>query len=137
MQQVLSLLRLSGGDSDVFYKFRHVRIACPACRILASHAAVQVFIDKTAYPHASENVIRDMRRDIDAIARTYYPLQQSKDVCFELGRMFMNMKVRRLAAAHVLCFACRRAVPLALVAATGARALMAHWRPYAGLPHRH
>lgn len=103
-QHVLALLRLANHDSDVFYKFK------------------QVLIDKIVFPYATELVQMDVRSDIEkACARLesllfllwnratvvtarlpslvlcqvfagYYPLQESKDICFEVGRMLMGLK---------------------------------------------
>eukprot|EP00466_Bigelowiella_natans_P008183 jgi/Bigna1/134792/aug1.26_g9500 len=74
LKLVLSLLRLSGYDSDVFYKFR------------------QFLIDKLGHPYTSEKIQQDIRRDIVEIYSLYYPLSKSKDVAFEIGRLFMSMK---------------------------------------------
>mmetsp|Transcript_27315 Transcript_27315/g.48293 ORF Transcript_27315/g.48293 Transcript_27315/m.48293 type:complete len:577 (+) Transcript_27315:113-1843(+) len=74
LKLVLSLLRLSGYDSDVFYKFK------------------QFLIDKVGHPYASEKIQQDVRRDIRQIYDCYYPLSKSKDVAFEIGRLFMSMK---------------------------------------------
>mmetsp|Transcript_3042 Transcript_3042/g.4527 ORF Transcript_3042/g.4527 Transcript_3042/m.4527 type:complete len:565 (+) Transcript_3042:19-1713(+) len=74
LKLVLSLLRLSGYDSDVFYKFK------------------QFLIDKVGHPYASEKIQQDVRRDIKEIYDCYYPLSKSKDVAFEIGRLFMSMK---------------------------------------------
>lgn len=74
LKLVLSLLRLSGYDSDVFYKFK------------------QFLIDKVGHPYASEKIQQDVRRDIAEIYDCYYPLSKSKDVAFEIGRLYMSMK---------------------------------------------
>eukprot|EP00954_Amorphochlora_amoebiformis_P005749 453861-Amorphochlora_amoeboformis.AAC.1 len=74
LKLVLSLLRLSGYDSDVFYKFK------------------QFLIDKVGHPYASEKIQQDVRKDIKEIYDCYYPLSKSKDVAFEIGRLFMSMK---------------------------------------------
>mmetsp|Transcript_3952 Transcript_3952/g.7585 ORF Transcript_3952/g.7585 Transcript_3952/m.7585 type:complete len:566 (-) Transcript_3952:196-1893(-) len=74
LKLVLSLLRLSGYDSDVFYKFK------------------QFLIDKVGHPYASEKIQQDVRKDIQEIYDCYYPLSKSKDVAFEIGRLFMSMK---------------------------------------------
>lgn len=79
LKHVLALLRLGGHDSEVFYKFK------------------QALIDKTMYPYAADNVQKDTRADIDLIEETYYPLQASKDVCFEIGRLLMGLKDYRSA----------------------------------------
>lgn len=65
-------MRLSGNDPDVFYKFK------------------QVFIDKA--PYASEKQQHDVALDMESVFMNYYPLQQSKDVPFEVGRVFMGLK---------------------------------------------
>lgn len=68
----ISIVRLSGDDPDVFYKFK------------------QVFIDKA--PYASEKQQHDVALDMENVYKNYYPLQQSKDVPFEIGRVFMGLK---------------------------------------------
>jgi len=82
LKHVLALLRLSRHDSEVFYKFK------------------QVLIDKTMYPYAADNVQRDIREDIAGVEETYYPLQSSKDVCFEIGRLLMGLKDYRGAVGY-------------------------------------
>eukprot|EP00752_Nemacystus_decipiens_P007851 g7013.t1 len=72
LRPALALLRLSQFDPDVFYKFK------------------QVFIDKG--PYAGEKLQNDIRRDVKLVHELYFPLQPSKDVAFEIGRIFMGLK---------------------------------------------
>ncbi|CAM9373962.1 unnamed protein product, partial [Phaeothamnion confervicola] len=72
LRTAMAVLRLSHFDADVFYKFK------------------QVFIDKG--PYATEKLQEDIRRDMLLVYDCYYPLQPSKDVAFELGRIFMGLK---------------------------------------------
>ncbi|CAM9586941.1 unnamed protein product, partial [Ectocarpus fasciculatus] len=73
LRPALALLRLSQHDPDVFYKFKQ-----------------QVFIDKG--PYAGEKLQNDIRRDVKLVHELYFPLQPSKDVAFEIGRIFMGLK---------------------------------------------
>ncbi len=79
LKLVLSLLRLSCYDPDVFYKFKHF------------------LIERVGRSYASEKLRRDVRRDIREIYDRYYPLSKAKDVAFEIGRLLMAMKDYRLA----------------------------------------
>ena len=72
LKNVMAVLRLSQFDTDVFYKFK------------------QVLIDKA--PFASEKQQHDIKRDILEVFRCYYPLQKSKDIAFEIGRLMMGLK---------------------------------------------
>ncbi|CAM9421187.1 unnamed protein product [Discosporangium mesarthrocarpum] len=72
LKSALSLVRLSHHDPDVFYKFK------------------QVFIEKG--PYAGEKLQNDIRHDMMLVHRLYFPLQPSKDVAFEMGRIFMGLK---------------------------------------------
>ena len=74
----LALLRLANHDSDVFLKFR------------------SVLLDRGVLgtPNAAgslEPSMRDLRSDIDRVFAAYYPLNPSKDVCFELARLLMAL----------------------------------------------
>ena len=71
---MLSLLRLSQHDSEVFLKFK------------------QVLIDRTVVPTCPENVAKDVRFDVERLYAGYFPLQASHDVCFELARVCMGMR---------------------------------------------
>lgn len=78
---VLSLLRLSQYDSEVFYKYKNN------------------LIDRITYPHASEKICRDVQNELRHIYSTYFPTyngvngqSNGKDVAFELGRLAMSMK---------------------------------------------
>eukprot|EP00611_Tribonema_gayanum_P026583 TRINITY_DN6367_c0_g1_i2.p2 TRINITY_DN6367_c0_g1~~TRINITY_DN6367_c0_g1_i2.p2 ORF type:complete len:347 (+),score=100.83 TRINITY_DN6367_c0_g1_i2:911-1951(+) len=72
LRSALAVVRLSQHDPDVFYKFK------------------QAFIDKA--PHASEKLQNDIRHDMRRVYSCYYPLLPSKDVAFELGRIYMGLK---------------------------------------------
>jgi hypothetical protein len=94
----LTLLRLSGHDSDVFLKFRTV---------LQSATFVGLDVVRgpgggtgsgsgsssttTTLPPPLDPILGDLRDDIDRVYTGYYPLQPSKDVCFELARLLMNI----------------------------------------------
>ncbi|KAK8813303.1 hypothetical protein WA158_002895 [Blastocystis sp. Blastoise] len=69
---ILSLLRLSGYEGDIFIKYK------------------QILIDKGLIGSVCSN--EDLLRDIQKILDSYYPLQKTKDVCFEVGRMYMGLK---------------------------------------------
>lgn len=56
--------------------------------------STQVAIDKGSQPGLSDNARRDMRGDVDRTYAAYFPLVADKDVCFELGRVLMGLKVR-------------------------------------------
>lgn len=73
LKNALAVLRLSGYDSDIFYKFK------------------QVLYDKA--PYASEKQQGDIRRDVGLMYANYYPLQKTKDIAFEVGRLFMTLKL--------------------------------------------
>eukprot|EP00953_Heterococcus_sp_UTEX-ZZ885_P033093 17241-Heterococcus_DN1.PRE.3 len=72
LKAALAIVRLSHFDPDVFYKFK------------------QVFIDKG--PHATEKQQDDVRHDVAKVYECYFPLQPSKDVAFEIGRILMGLK---------------------------------------------
>ena len=74
IRHALALLRLSNHDSDVFYKFK------------------QTFIEHIIQAPA-ETTQRDVRGDTDRVYASYYPLQLSKDIHFELGRLLMGLRV--------------------------------------------
>lgn len=80
LRTALAVVRLSQFDPDVFYKFK------------------QVFIDKG--PQASEKLQNGIRHDMEQVYKCYYPLQPSKDVAFEIGRIFMGLKDFAVAADH-------------------------------------
>lgn len=73
LKHVLALLRLAGHDTDVFLKFKGT------------------LIEKTPSAPA-DTVLRDVRADVERLYAGYYPLQRSKDVCFECGRLLMSMR---------------------------------------------
>ena len=72
LKLALAVLRLSSWDADVFLKFK------------------ANIIDRS--PAVSDRLAADMARDVAAVASRYYPLQTSKDVSFELGRVSMGLK---------------------------------------------
>eukprot|EP01138_Halocafeteria_seosinensis_P010471 gb/GECG01010691.1/.p1 GENE.gb/GECG01010691.1/~~gb/GECG01010691.1/.p1 ORF type:complete len:620 (+),score=83.99 gb/GECG01010691.1/:1-1860(+) len=76
LRLVLALLRLSCHDSDVFCKFK------------------TVLIEKSSHPYSNEDQIEDIKNiDLERIHAAYFPLQPSKDVCFEMARMLMGLKM--------------------------------------------
>ena len=72
LKNILSLIRLSCYESEVFYKFK------------------QLLIDRVLY--ASEKIQTDIKEDLVHIFDLYYPLQLTKDVHFDLGRLYMGLK---------------------------------------------
>jgi hypothetical protein len=72
LKTALCAVRLSHWDSDVFFKFK------------------QVVIEKA--PSVSEKQQADIYSDLVRVAERYYPLQTSKDIAFELGRICMGLK---------------------------------------------
>lgn len=74
VKMVISLLRLSGHDPDIFYKFKH-------------H-----LLDKVCFPNASDKLQKDIKQDLIKVYENYYVLSKHKDVAFEIGRMFMSLK---------------------------------------------
>jgi hypothetical protein len=72
LRTALSILRLSQFDPDVFYKFK------------------QTLIDDTR--QASSKLQADIRRDMEEVYACHFPLQPSKDIAFEIGRVFMELK---------------------------------------------
>lgn len=71
LKSVLALLKLSGWDPDVFYKFRDV---------LLDHS-----------PGASPKLKQDVRCGIPFVWRNYYALDKEKDIAFEIGRLHYGM----------------------------------------------
>ena len=49
-----------------------------------------MFIEKS--PFATEKQQADLKRDVMRVWAMTYPLQQAKDVAFELGRVLMGLK---------------------------------------------
>lgn len=71
---VMTLFRLSGHDSDIFFKFR------------------EFLTENLVIPHVSEKQVVDICADLKKVYETYYPLLKSRDVAFEIGRLFMGMQ---------------------------------------------
>jgi hypothetical protein len=71
LKSVLALLKLSGWDPDVFYKFRDV---------LLDHS-----------PGAPPKLKMDVRYGIPQVWKNYYALDKEKDVAFEIGRLFYGL----------------------------------------------
>lgn len=67
-----AVLRMSCWDADVFFKFK------------------QTLIDRST--SASDKQQADLLRDVFEVAARYFPLQASKDVSFELGRICMGLQ---------------------------------------------
>ena len=57
-----------------------------------------MFIEKG--PHASEKLQQDIRHDMTKVYECYFPLQPSKDIAFEIGRILMGLKDFAAAAQH-------------------------------------
>lgn len=72
LRVVISLIRMSNWDPDVFFKFK------------------QTLIDKS--PTAPQKLQADIYRDVRRIYERYFPLQPAKDIAFELGRICMGLK---------------------------------------------
>ena len=72
LKTALATIRLAAWDTDVFFKFK------------------AVLIDKA--PTASDKQAADLWADALQVADRYFPLQASKDVAFELGRVAMGVK---------------------------------------------
>lgn len=80
-----ALLRLSDGDADVFYKFRGIIVEQGTSNISADGSNCDLILDlKRVY-----NYIYILYQ----IAKAIYPLQKQKDISFELGRLFMGLKL--------------------------------------------
>ena len=83
---------------------------------------MQILIDRA--PYLSEKQQHDLRRDALQIYECYYPLQRTKDVAFEIGRLFMGLKHYKDAIAffqdsqkfcgehHISWYASARVLPL-------------------------
>lgn len=74
LKHALAVLRLSNYDAHVFFKFR------------------DTIVVKSAQPSAGDSVQHDVRNDVERIYASYYPLEEGKDVCFELGRLLMGLR---------------------------------------------
>lgn len=72
LKLALSVVRMACWDTDVFFKFK------------------QTVIDRT--PTAPEKTQADVYRDVRRVYARYYPLQSSKDIAFELGRVCMGLR---------------------------------------------
>ena len=70
-KSAIALLRLSCFDETVFVNHK------------------QILIDRGISSASSKE---DLLRDIQKILDTYYPLQKNKDICFEIGRLYMVLK---------------------------------------------
>ena len=71
LKSVLSLMKLSGWDPDVFYKFRNV---------LSNQS-----------PTASAELKQDVKHGISLVWSNYYALDNEKDIAFEIGRLCYNL----------------------------------------------
>ena len=69
----LAVIRAAQWDSDVFYKFK--------ATILANSSSSSV----------PDKLKSDLYEDVKRISATYYPLQSSKDISFELSRVLMGL----------------------------------------------
>jgi len=50
----------------------------------------------------SDKLQRDIRLDVETMYDNYYPLCKSKDIAFEIGRLFMSMKDYKTAMVYFL-----------------------------------
>ncbi|KAI9992469.1 hypothetical protein PInf_017882 [Phytophthora infestans] len=71
LKAVLALMKLSGWDPDVFYKFR------------------DVLLDQS--PTAAPKLKQDVVYGIPMVWKNYYALDKEKDVAFEIGRLFYGL----------------------------------------------
>ena len=74
---VVSVLRLARFDTDVFMKFK------------------QVLIERGGYAGSSPSTRKDILFDLSGVRSQYYPIKSTYDVCFELARIHMGLKVRK------------------------------------------
>ena len=72
---VISVLRLARFDTDVFMKFK------------------QVLIERGGYAGSSPATRKDILYDLSGVRNQYYPIKSTYDVCFELARIHMGIKV--------------------------------------------
>lgn len=72
---VISVLRLAHFDTDVFMKFK------------------QVLIERGGYAGSSPSTRKDVLYDLNRVRTQYYPIKSTFDVCFELARIHMGIKV--------------------------------------------
>lgn len=72
---MLALLRCGEWDADLFFKFKHA------------------LVDRISHQTVSENTKADMELDVAGVHASYYALLARKDVCFEIGRLLMSIKV--------------------------------------------
>ncbi|KAG6615443.1 Tetratricopeptide TPR1 [Phytophthora cinnamomi] len=71
LKAVLALMKLSGWDPDVFYKFR------------------DVLLDQS--PTAAAKLKQDVIYGIPQVWKNYYALDKEKDVAFEIGRLYYGL----------------------------------------------
>ncbi|CAH0476847.1 unnamed protein product [Peronospora belbahrii] len=71
LKTVLSLMRLSGWDPDVFYKFRDVLL--------------------NQSPTAAAKLRQDVMYGIPLVWKNYYALEKEKDIAFEIGRLYYGL----------------------------------------------
>ena len=72
LKTALTTTRLAHWDTDVFLKFK------------------RIIIDKT--PHATDRMKADVYRDMLQVWDCYYPLDKTKDIAFEIGRIMMGLR---------------------------------------------
>ena len=77
--------------------------SCSVLLMRVFPSSLQVIIDKTTQQGVSQNAQRDVRGDVDRAYAAYFPLTSSKDVCFELGRVLMGLKVAAPFSQHRTC----------------------------------
>ncbi|TDH71062.1 hypothetical protein CCR75_002801 [Bremia lactucae] len=71
LKAVLALLKLSGWDPDIFYKFR------------------DVLLDQS--PTAAMKLKQDVVHGMPLVWKNHYALDKEKDVAFEIGRLFYGL----------------------------------------------
>ncbi|CEG46653.1 Tetratricopeptide TPR1 [Plasmopara halstedii] len=71
LKAILALMKLSGWDPDVFYKFR------------------DILLDQS--PTASAKLKQDVMYGIPLVWKNYYALDKEKDIAFEIGRLFYGL----------------------------------------------
>lgn len=100
LKYIISLLRLSKFDSEVFWKFRTQileRVSAIAATTAAAAAAGSAGGLSIPPQSVSEKMLKDLRFDLQRIHEGWFPLRLgippygNKDVSFELGRLSMGL----------------------------------------------
>jgi tetratricopeptide (TPR) repeat protein len=85
LRLIITLLRLSSHDPDVFFKFRE-------------NLLEKVCVPKTMM---SSKLRQDLVVDLQRVMFNYYPINPNRDIAFEAGRIFLNLEEYKRAS---LCF---------------------------------